>query len=330
MLRIAAYNFKAIAEGILSLLPGTAALFTRRGTLGTGSARYCYSVWLRHLIRSAPHRPEPLDGLVVELGPGDSLGIGLAALLSGASRYIAVDVVHHANVERNLAVLAELVQLFSAHAPVPDSTEFPAVKPELADYSFPSALLPQERMTRNLDPARVESIAAALRGQAKSEPLVRYVNPEAASEIPAGSASLVFSQAVLEHVDDLPSVYAACNAWLCEGGVMSHQIDFKSHGTSREWNGHWAYPESIWKLLRGRRPYLLNRKPCGTHLGLLAAYGFDVLSVERARLPSRLKPNQFAEPFRGIMEDDLTTAGAFVIARKGTVRNPKPISLDLS
>jgi hypothetical protein len=330
MLRIAAYSLKAIAEGALSLLPGTAALFARHGTLGTGSARYCYSVWLRHLIRTAPYRAAPLEGLVVELGPGDSLGIGLAALLSGASRYIAVDVIHHANAERNLAIFSELVQLFSSRAPVPAGSEFPAVKPELADYAFPEALLPPELMARNLDKSRIESISAALRDPSNDNALVHYVNPDAAIGIQTGSASMVFSQAVLEHVDDLSNIYTACHAWLSEGGLMSHQIDFKSHSTSREWNGHWAYPEATWRLLRGRRPYLINREPCGTHLEHLTAYGFDVLTAERTRLPSRLKRDQLARPFRCIMEEDLTTAGAFVIARKDTSRNLQTESLDLS
>jgi hypothetical protein len=315
MLPIASYNFKAIAEGALSLLPGAAAHFFQ-STLGTGAPRYCYSVWLRHLIRTAPYRPKSLDGLVVELGPGDSLGIGLAALLSGASRYVAVDVVRYADVERNLAVLASLVELFAARTPVPNGNEFPEVKPELTDYGFPDALLPPERMARNLDPVRVEAIAAALRGEAKGEPLVRYVNPAAVNGIPAAKASMVFSQAVLEHVDDLPGVYAACLDWLCEGGIMSHQIDFKSHGTSRVWNGHWAYPDPIWRLLRGGRPYLLNREPCRTHLSCLAETGFEVLVAERVRLPSRLRRGQLAVRFRGISDDDICTAGVFLVGKK--------------
>lgn len=97
---------------------------------------------------------------------------------------------------------------------------------------------------------------------------------------------------------------------------MSHQIDFKSHGTAREWNGHWIYPVPVWSLLRGHRPYLLNREPCSTHLRLMREIGFEILAVERVRLSTRLLSTQLASPFRGMGEEDLTTAGAFVIARK--------------
>lgn len=321
MLRIAAYNFKAILEGGLSLLPGGGRLFAK-GTRGTDSARYCYSVWLRHLVRTRSYRASLLDGVVVELGPGDSLGIGLAALLSGAYRYIAVDVVQHADVAHNLKVFAELVRLFAERAPIPAGGEFPAVRPELNDYSFPAAILGPERMAQNLAPERIAAIAGALRGERDvkegGDPLVHYVDPSAAASLIAeDSVELVFSQAVLEHVDDLVGAYGACHAWLKPGGLMSHQIDFKSHGTSREWNGHWAYPDRVWRLLRGRRPYLLNREPCSVHLGLMVASGFDLLTVDRARLPSRLRVTQLAKRFRGIAADDLTNAGAFVIARKG-------------
>lgn len=315
MHRISAINFKALAEGTLSLLPGTAGLFSR-GTLGTGSARYCYAVWLRHLIRTAPFRQAPLEGLVIELGPGDSLGIGLAALLCGATRYIAVDVVRHANVERNLAVLSELVRLFAARTAIPAGDEFPEIKPRLDDHAFPEALLPPEAMRAHLAPARIEAIAAALRGTVGDDTPVRYVDPASGSRIPQGSASMVFSQAVLEHVDDLEGVYGACHAWLRPTGIMSHQIDLKSHGTAREWNGHWVYPDALWTLLRGRRPYLLNREPCGGHLEHIARAGFDILATERYRLPSRLERKQLAARFRSVAEEDIGTAGVFVIASK--------------
>lgn len=315
MLRIFALKFKALAEGALSLLPGTARFFIR-GTLGTGSARYCYTVWLRHLIHSTPFRQGPLTGLVIELGPGDSLGIGLAALLCGATRYIAVDVVQHANTERNLAVLDELVQLFSTRSAIPGDDEFPEIKPRLADYTFPDALLSPETMRINLAPERIEAIASALRSPSGTNALVRYVDPISGAGIQTGSANMVFSQAVLEHVDDLENVYGACHAWLNQTGIMSHQIDLKSHGTAREWNGHWVYTDTLWAILRGRRPYLLNRRPCSDHLKFITQAGFDILSTERYRQHSRLERQQLASRFRNMAEEDLNTAGVFVVARK--------------
>lgn len=320
MLSLATYNFKAMLEGAISLLPGGKRLFGK-GTRGTDSARYCYSVWLRHLIKTQTYRSSSLSGTVVELGPGDSLGIGLAALLSGASHYIAVDVVRHADIEHNLVVFAEMVRLFKERTPIPAGNEFPAIKPDLDSYIFPEDILDHDRMTKNLSPERLEAISACLRGKTgdvnDEEIMVRYVEPDVALTLISNcSVDLVFSQAVLEHVDDLAGSYKVCHNWLKPDGLISHDIDFKSHGASREWNGHWAYPEPIWWLLRGRRPYLLNREPCETHLRLMSEAGFDVLAVERVHQPSRLQRHQLAQRFREISEIDFTTSSAFVVARK--------------
>jgi len=318
MLRIAAYNIKAILEGGLSLLPGFGRLLYK-GTGGTDSARYCYSVWLRHLVMTQQFNEMaggPL-GTVVELGPGDSLGTGLAALLSGASRYIAVDVMRHANSQQNIAVFEELVALFADRAPIPSNQEFTEVKPPIDDLRFPASILDDGRMARNLDSKRLQAIVDGLHDTAKENPLFQYVDPAAASSvIAAGSVDLFFSQAVLEHVEDLQAFYRACGSWLRPGGLVSHQIDFRSHGSSREWNGHWVYPDGVWRLIRGNRTYLLNREPCSTHLRLLTENGFQIVAEKRSLLVSRFERSQLATRFRKMSEQDLTTAGIYVVGRK--------------
>ena len=76
-----------LAKGILTFVPGLLAFSNRfrRVENGTVSARYCYSVWLRHLVmahdRGLPTNPQVL----VEFGPGSSIGTGLAALIAGAA-----------------------------------------------------------------------------------------------------------------------------------------------------------------------------------------------------------------------------------------------------
>jgi SAM-dependent methyltransferase len=312
MLWIATYNIKAILEGGLSLLPGCSQLF-HKGTRGSDSARYCYSVWLRHLVKTQKFN-EIAGGFldtVVELGPGDSLGTGLAALLCGAKRYIAVDAVEHAGPERNLRIFEDLNELFRVGASIPDQRELPEVKPLLDDYAFPGYI------PRNIGTERYGAIAAAFRGRPEKKSPVTYVRPdEARQAISAGSVDLIFSQAVLEHVDDLKTVYRDCSEWLRPGGLMSHQIDFKSHGTSHEWNGHWVYPEAVWRLIRGNRPYLLNREPCNTHLRLLTENGFQIVLEERSQFSSRLQRSQLATRFRKMPEQDLTTSGLYVVGQK--------------
>ena len=100
------------------------------GTHGTIEARYCYSVWLRHLMCAAANGLDTNPSAVAELGPGDSIGIGIASVLTGVERYFAFDVVAHANTPRNLAIFDGLVELFRAQAGYPRCGRIPARRPD--------------------------------------------------------------------------------------------------------------------------------------------------------------------------------------------------------
>lgn len=306
-------SLKPLLEGAATLLPGVQRL-ARRRTGGTDSARYCYSVWLRHLVLAERHGLSAFPACVAELGPGDSLGIGLAALLSGAERYLGLDLVAHAGLERNVAVLEELIELFARRTSIPGEEEFPEVKPRLARYEFPAGILTAGRLAGSLGAARLERIRRAVRAPGAGA-MIEYCAPWFdAARIKPASVDMIFSQAVLEHVDDLEAAYGAMRRWLKPGGLMSHQIDFRSHGFAAQWNGHWAYSELAWRIVRGGRPYLLNREPRSTHRRLLAAHGFRIAFEQSVTRPSGIGRQRLARRFRAMSEEDLTTAGWFVQA----------------
>lgn len=306
---------RALAGGIASLLPGIRA-WTCRASGGTCSSRYCYSVWLRHLVRAHESGLQTRFNSVAELGPGDSIGMGLAAVLCGADRYIALDIKAHANPETNLSIFDELLGLFRARAPIPDDLEFPAIQPKLAGYGFPHHLLDERRLAVSLAGARVAQIRSAITGQ-RGAIDISYVAPWFDRAIVVeDSVEFLFSQAVLEHVDDLDAAYGAMQRSLKPGGFMSHSVDFSSHNVTRSWNGHWTVSDSAWRLIRGGRPYLINRQPLSRHLNLLAQYGFDIVKVESRRdaVSESFRP---ARRFRSMTHDDVTTRGAFIQARAG-------------
>jgi hypothetical protein len=302
---------KYIALGLLSCVPGLHRLL-RRGTGGSTSARYCYSVWLRHLVLNARVNPTLQFRAVAELGPGDSIGIGLAALLSGAERYFALDALPHAQTARNLAVFEELIELFRARAAIPGDDEFPDVLPRLEDYSFPAQLLSADRLEQTLAPQRLQRIREDI---ARLQGSVSYM-PKwyERGQIADGAVDLIISQAVLEHVDALEGAYEAMSRWLSPGGFMSHQIDFKCHSTAEKWNGHLAYSELTWRLMRGRLPYLLNRRVLAEHRALASAVGFDDIVVRRFERDDGLPVEALAPRFRAISAEDVRTAGAFLQA----------------
>jgi Methyltransferase domain len=285
-------------------------------TGGTGSARYCYSVWLRHLILADAARPlTRVPHCVAELGPGDSIGIGLAALLSGAEKYFALDLVKYTEPRRDLAVFEELLRLYRNRAPLPADDEFPLLKPRLGGYEFPVRLLSAERMERALSQERVARIRASLTAGGGPDSMITYCAPwTGESSIHRHSVDMIYSQAVLEHVDDLSGAYRAMRSWLKPGGLMSHQIDFTCHGKADTWDGHWTFSDASWRIVVGRRPYLLNRIPRSTHLRLLEDSGFEVLREQPVRAATSLRPASLAARFRAMSEADRTTSGTFVIA----------------
>lgn len=297
----------------LTFVPGVRRQF--KGTGGTNSARYCYAVWMRHMAKAHEAGVWKMPARVAELGPGDSLGIGFCALLSGAEEYWALDVVEHANTATNLDLFEQLVALFQEKASIPDQREFPEVKPPLKDYAFPAHILTERHLRAALDSAHVAQLKGAIQRIGSKGNRIRYVVPwQESTVIEPQSIDYIFSQAVLEHVADLEHTYRAMNLWLKPTGFMSHQIDFRCHGTADEWNGHWAYSDLVWHVLSRARPYLLNRQPHSVHGTMLQKAGFRVVLEHRFETPSRLSQRSLATRFRQISDQDLTTSGAFVVA----------------
>jgi SAM-dependent methyltransferase len=312
-------KIKPLLKGMISYFPLLNELVSK-GTGGTVSARYCYSVWLRHLTMAYENGLSTIPDVIAEIGPGDSLGIGLAALISGANKYYAFDVVEYADNKKNLEILEELTGLFKKREKIPDESEFPNVKPCLESYEFPNHILTEEHLSEALKEERIVSIRNALlcTGETNENSIqVSYFAPWHDSNIiKEGSVDMIYSQAVMEHVDDLPYTVEVLYRWLKSGGFMSHVIDYKCHGTAKQWNGHWTYSDFVWNLLKGKRPYLLNRQPHSAYVDLIGQVGFEIVCEIKTKDESGIQRKDLAKKFENIFEDDLTTSCGFIQAVK--------------
>jgi hypothetical protein len=278
---------------------------------------------MRHLVKAHQlgYSLVGAGGRIAELGPGDSLGIGFAAILSGFDEYFALDAKAHASVKGNLAVFQELVGLFSAQANIPGDEEFPLTYPKLEDYSFPRHLLTTSVLVKALETQRIEAIVGAIKEpgmSGKRRIRIAYVAPwTQVDRLEPDSVDVALSQAVLEHVEDVESVYRALSYWLRPGGFMSHTIDYQSHELTQDWNGHWTMGDTTWQLVKGTRSYLINRLPHSAHLDAMKQAGFRIVRDEtRKGLP--LKREVLAKRFRDLSDADLETSGSFIQALKTT------------
>jgi len=313
-------SVRATLAGLKSFVSSAAPA---EANVGGVSARYGYAVWMRHVVCARDFGLTGIPEVVAELGPGNALGVGIAALLCGASRYYALDVVAYTSPQDNVAMVHELVELLQTGASIPDAREFPEILPQLENYAFPRNIVTEAALARSLRPKRVEAILAAFR-----EPGVnvdcdgeairaQYSVPWNESRvIERNSVDFLVSQAAMEHVEDLRSAYKAMMEWLKPGGITTHQVDFRCHYTADEWNGHWAYNDLHWRVIKGKRPYLLNREALSGQLRYAVEAGFEVLGSINQTSREGIGRDSLAKRFRSLSDLDLETKSAFIALRK--------------
>jgi hypothetical protein len=319
-------HIRPLLMGLGSNIPGFYERFGNSGkrakgkTGGGRSARYCYSIWLRHLITAHQSGTlKPIPRVVAELGPGDSLGVGLAALLSGAQQFKAFDVVAYAQQETNLSILDELVLLFRNRIPVPAGEQYSPLVPTLSDYRFPHHILTEDILNVALDPLRIDKIRQALQkpvGEGGS-PMLEYVVPwNGVAQVRAGTVDMVLSQAVMEHVDDVAATEQAIRLWLRPGGIVSHAVDYRCHHLFSTWDGHWGCPDWLWHLLKGKRPFLINRLSHSEQLELLRCAGLEPVHSEMMHKESGLPRSLLNLRYQARPDADHTTMAAHIVAVK--------------
>ena len=258
------------------------------------------------------------DRRVLELGPGDNLGVALRFLACGAPQVVCVD---KFATRRDDAQQRRIYQALLARLD-DDARESVADVTRLAG--------PVEFDPGRLDP--IEGVAVEEIGE-RFEP---------------DSFDLVVSRAVLEHLYDLDAAFAAMDRVLAPGGLMLHKVDFRDHGI---FTGGGMHPLTF--LTIPERPYELmirhsgqpNRRLLDWYRATLAALGYDArllvtrvvgrddeLSPHAAKLsldPSRdrhtlellraIRPR--LQPRFGALDDeDLAAAGIFIVARKPAQR----------
>lgn len=311
-------KLRPIVAGLLTFAPGLWKLCSRKKPGSATSAVYCYGVWLKHLTMLWESGLRAIPDMLVELGPGESIGVGLSALLCGTNHYIALDAVKHTNIETNLEIFDELVALFESRAKRP-TKGWPDFDCYLNGNLFPDHILDEKRLKSSLDKKRLAAIRDAIekpehRGNGIT---VKYAAPWSDPNIvKKESADLILSHSSLEHVEDIEATYRSIGYWLKPGGLITHQLDYESHGYSDTWNGHLAYSEPMWKIIKGRRPYAINRLPHSNHIDLMRKNNFRIVCELKRYKKNGIQRSQLSNRWKHLRDDDLSCSGAFIQAQK--------------
>ncbi|MDX2053421.1 MAG: methyltransferase domain-containing protein [Polyangiaceae bacterium] len=285
-------TLEAIVRGLATHIPRP-----RKSGGSTALPRYCYTVWGRHLITLRKMGCTLTDAKVLELGPGHSLGSSLCALFTLAREAHGLDLFAVRQPGAENRMLPELSAMFQRREDLPGRNEFPKAKPYLEDLA-----LPDGEPIRNVDRADLES-------------RLRYHVEEIHTFGDDGSFDLIFSQATLQHIEDVEGYFRAFARLLTRGGWMSHQIDFSCFETAKRWNGHWLYPGPLWRVMRGNY-CLTNRRPLSHYLELGDRFGFRLVGT----LPTLDRTGYPYEARRAWCQDftqaDFETSGAMLVWQK--------------
>ena len=311
MLSLGPVSWKPLAKGLLSHFPVPG--WRNPHKIGmTIDPLYNYAVFIRHFgeyceVTGAAAPPT----VVCEVGPGSSLGVGFLALLLGCERYLAFDNEAQVDHARNERDIGELTHLLRADTPAPVRDFWSGMFPMPVNESIDQIICG----LKGDAPRRAMRVAAAIKDD--DQDVLTYTAPWTGAD-PEHDAEVdwLLSHSVLEHVDDLASLYARMARMVRRGGIMTHLVDFWSHGLSPVWNGHWAITERGWKVMAGKRSYLLNRVPWSVHEQLLRDNGFELLGRNVERRSDGLVPSRMAAGFKAMSDEDARSRMVFFSAQK--------------
>lgn len=268
-----------------------------RGPVLPLDAQRAYFQFMTHLTKTVKAGGQwPVDTFA-EFGNGTSFAVGICAFFAGAGRYLAFDFLPLVDRAKQPTLVDQLRAMFAAREPARNDLGKVAIE-------FPHEII---------------GSAAPV-----ADPLshIEYVAPYA-GRLSAynGAVDMLVSTATMEHVDDTEALYADFRRLLRPGGVMSHSIDMRNHGYSKErngktlWNSHWLLTDREWSDVTAGQSFSINRLPASTHIRYIVEHGFKLMAVQKRRFENELKYYELANRFQWMTPEDIECSGLHVIAR---------------
>jgi hypothetical protein len=282
----------------------------------TQPSYYFYGLWAKHITQYLDATGGKMPSTVVEIGPGASLGAGICALLTGAKRYFALDLIPHTTLDENIKTLDELVKIFRDRQGVRNARGFPNYQHTLDSNFFAARYFTEKILTVSLADERVEAIRQAILGNPSSISiqLIAPWESEIAYRSLKGKADFIFSHSVMEHVDDIERAYRIMGELCRIGSGMSHQIDFRSHGFTRPWNAYRQLDDDQWQKMCVGKGYTINREPPSRHLSNIKLNGFEIVRLISNSANNKITRDKLAPRFANLSNGDLSCASLFVQA----------------
>jgi hypothetical protein len=267
---------KAFIYGFLTFIPGVTTVLRKRKKKSThsgSSAEFCYALWLSLLVFFKENGVKPELKRIGEIGNGGSFGVGFCAILSGSEEYYALDIEEIFDKDQNLKLLDDIVLLFKKRTAIPN--KFNVLNIKINKYEYPEDLINPLFLQKEIISEIRNDILNGFKGSNRIRIIMNWHISNSLN------LDFVFSRAVMEHVFDPNVVYGGIYSQLNQNAYMFHDIELHSHGITKKIDGHYHIPTFVWRIIFGKRTYMLNRWDLEKHLVFIVEAGFKVLKTQK-------------------------------------------------
>lgn len=279
------WALKIAAKLLLARLPFDYSIWRKIGVFRNGrmdQTEYAFKIFSLHAGRCYPNGIAP-GSVMLELGPGDSIGSAVIAKACGAAEIYLIDAGDYAtkDVAFYKALARDLNQRNIAAPSLDDVASFESVMNKC------SAIY----MTRGLNSLR---------------------------EIPDSSVDMVWSHSVLEHIreNELEDVIAELYRVLKPGGFFSHNIDYQDHLQFALNN--LRFPRWLWESdFFAKSGFYTNRIPAVLMHAIHKKVGATILREEFGRWPQMPTDRQWmAKEFHCYSDEVLLNRTSHILGTK--------------
>jgi SAM-dependent methyltransferase len=225
---------------------------------------------------------------LLEYGPGDVPGVALLMIAHGAERVTCVDRFALLTMTpKNAEILLELMGRLD----------------EVAKARAAQCFRQPGQPLSGFNPQRI-----------------RYLTQPSGLSKLNGEVDLIFSRAVLEHVNDLDATFDDMAQALRTGGIVIHQVDLKSHGLHRRNPLDFlTWSPLLWSWMHSHKG-VPNRWRVNRYRDTMQRSGFEITLIRPTALVDKnvvdeVRP-QLARPFRLLSDADLSWLGFWLTGRK--------------
>ncbi len=104
-------NYKKIIRAFLSYTPLFKYIVRTKGTSPV-NGEYYKGIYENHIKKLNRFGFSKINGIIGEIDPGDTFGVGICALMDGFEKYYALDIIEHSDNTKNLKVMNELKKYY--------------------------------------------------------------------------------------------------------------------------------------------------------------------------------------------------------------------------